>query len=349
MKRKNLLIVGFILFLMVSCETAEPTDEALLTPTLVEVEANTFTPSSTKTSTHTPEPTVTATRTPRPPTATRTPSPTIPAATATFISLVESIESPCINEKDWGDSYGWNNFSPDEKWIVIQCESSEFGSYTDIVSVDNNQSWQIFPRETYIPRDEWHWLLSFPFHWSGEGRYLYISIGIGDQDGPGLIFVNGVALRRLDLETGQISETFTPSDFRAAAMSISPNSRYLAYTNPALDSNVHIQNFQTGEEITYQLEEYFENIGLFTWSDDSKKLAFSATDSKFNSGDYSSGMSLYVLDQETGMVTLLINSPPKLYFAKKWLSSDEILFSALWEEEQDFIFDLATMTFSPAP
>jgi hypothetical protein len=278
--------------------------------------------------------------------------PTDSPMTVSAEATIEAVVSPC-GEGERIEPWQWiESLSPNGKWAAFQCYSERLGTYANVIRTDYLQSWQVSYKDTYAKNHEAAEGISalvIPFNWSADERYFYVTIHIDAIDGPGTVLVNGHALYRLDLVTGQVSEILPSVPFLSYAMSISPNSRFLAYVKPGETSTFYVRDFQTGEEKTYSLSEEFDIPAFFVWAEDSKKLVFSVAYENFDIGVYSDGMGLFLLNRESDSLTMLIKDPPQLYVAKQWISETEILISILWDEFSlpDYIFDLETMTLTP--
>ena len=320
-----------------SATIPEPSTTATNTPT--QTPAPTYTPRATRTPTSTIEPYV---------------PPTIAPATVLAEATIEAVVSPCgdgqrIEPWQWIES-----LSPNGQWVAFQCYSEELGTYANITGIDSSLSWQVSYEQTYAANHEEAKgiaALVIPFHWSADGRYFYLTIHIDAIDGPAVALYNGHALYRLELASGQIAEVLPPvMPFFSYVMSISPNSRFLVYTRAGENEMFYVRDFQTGDEHVHELDASFDTTAFFQWSEDNKKLAFSAVHRDLIWGeDYSAGMSLFLLELETGNLSLLLQNPRNLYYPTGWLSPTQIYVSILFEsyDTAPYIFDLGTMMLYP--
>ena len=118
------------------------------------------------------------------------------------------------------------------------------------------------------------------YHWSKDGNFAYLIPSFCCVDVPQDIFFNGfqrgVGLYRLDLKTGKLAVVLPPSPTSVDAgyaFSFSLNDKYLAYLGLENLNEINVNTLKTGSVEKISLNKY-DFCGRFTWSADSKKLAF---------------------------------------------------------------------------
>jgi WD40 repeat protein len=321
--------VVVLLVFLVSCEgQVKPTVEI---PVSVSPSA-----SATRTSVPTHLPFPTFTETPRL-ADTVTPDFTTPTLTSVQ-ATIETLASFCDGESGRrSDILSFDqSFSPNGEWISILC-----GGYRKIFRVDGSQSWNFKFQEMY-EHDAPGFIKTH--HWPKDGRYAYLSAQISDMDGPGMIFVDGWALYRLDLSNGNISTVLQPVPYLSYSFAFSPTDRYLIYTHPRQPKLIHVYEFSSGEDITFSLGDDYVIAGIFLWSPDGKKVVFSAArENWFETDD---GFSLFMVDLSKQQINFLVSGKPHEICAKEWLSDNKILVAEWTTYWSGFVFDLSKMELS---
>lgn len=268
-------------------------------------------PTSTRT---TPKPTTSLTATVKP--VTRTPTST-PRATATGTQILPTPDGSLR-------SYA----SPDGKWIakVFSGTGSDTtpASYTKITSVDGVYEWTLGYddkyRQQYLSQEGFLW----PYHWSKDGRYLYIAIE-PQFDGP-LYFSDGAGLQRLDLQTGRVTDAISGAEFTFYAFSFSPNDASLAYVlewNTPL--KLIIRNLATGEERWTRLPEEYPQAGDIVWSPDGQKVILGVVVGDVDREEFA----VMQVDLRDLSQSIFAGSDKRLFRPQEWLNDNQVLLADL--------------------
>jgi hypothetical protein len=222
--------------------------------------------------------------------------------------------------------------SPDEQWVVSVCVDQ--GHYTRVARSDGAAKWKLpffVDENSYGPG--WYFQ---PYHWSKDGRYLYLTLGsLFAIDGPGLAFVEGFGLYRLELVSGDLV-TWFPADISGYSFSISLDEHWFIFVDPDNRQVVRIRDMLSGNEASLVFKEKYQTIGDFVWSQDSLKVIIVAAIRDWNSSD--AGFSLFSYDIETKQLTTLVDNDAHQLLPEVnedgdnvWLS-DEVLQLASWDD-----------------
>jgi hypothetical protein len=88
----------------------------------------------------------------------------------------------------------------------------------------------------------------------------------------------------MDLDSGEIITVLPPGDLSSSleyVLSISPTGRRLAYIYPSYSpasTTIHLLDLQNGEIRDIVLEENWQGVGWFHWSEDGLQLSFMVED-----------------------------------------------------------------------
>lgn len=335
----------------VALPTAVPlSQEAPLNPPVFPATA-TLEPTSTSQPDLTPTPAAeTGTAASVPPLADQQKPPTPLPATASAIATLDALQSPCGEDLRIGDWPGIESLSPNGRWAAYQCFSISAGSYVKVLSLDGRIAYTALFAETYaaVPTNgEQDPILTLPTHWSPDGRLLFLRTVFPDLRAPGAAFTDGYGLYRLNLLGGRLEQILPPvSGLEGYALEISPDGRSLAYTLPGEEAAFHVRDLETGAEETYTLDPRYPTIGLFAWSDDGSRLAFSAAGAGFGDPGYTGGFSVLLVDRRSHLVTLLLSDPPARYRVTGWNTSSEIVITALDPGSPVLLYNVDTQSLS---
>jgi WD40 repeat protein len=306
------------------------------------------------TATSTAHPSATLTQTPTiVPTQTRTriPTATTIPATAQAWATLESIRDPC-DDDDRVQAFApaGLQLSPDGEWVVHHCLNNDLVDYTIIRSFDGEKTYRYFFRNLYHTDDGYlpsGWVRAM--HWSIDGRFVYLALGVYDIDGAGPAFRDAYAIYRLHLSTGKLVEILgNPPPLGAYAASFSADSRWLAYS--ARPYTIFVRDLSTGTTQQYTIDESFVLIVRFLWSPDSNYLVIAAYQEEFDYGE-NSAIAIFLLNLATSEITLLVHDPPLGYIPREWLSPSQIRLGIFFNNEDlpDMIYDLETGEMMPMP
>lgn len=301
-----LIFIGLVGCVPPTNETMHPVSPERPTSSLIDPSGTPEPPHMEPTKSKTP----TATLTPRPGT------PTIPPTLGTQFSLMaQACDSP------------WNfDWSPDKQWIAVSCiVSFELGDLEVVINNSGDIKWPVYLHEVFRPSFkegpfEGHLT---PIHWSADGRFLYISASISVD--PGFLLANGLALYRLDLTNGAVSEIIHPQSWTPFAFSFSPRSRFLAYSPHYWEPfGIYIMDVLSGEVEFFKISEPYELAGDFAWSPDTETLVFKLGVGHF----FEYTIRLAVMDLQTGLYDVLPDDVPDVFRTFKWISNTLVEFHA---------------------
>jgi len=183
-----------------------------------------------------------------------------------------------------------------------------------------------------------------PFHWSKDGRYIYITCYHGPDDSSvkffGNHFKDGDCIFRLDMNTGEATEILPDMYPGYYAFAISPDDTQLVYTNQneAIVKIILLDLHTNKEKILFTADENILETGSFGWSPDMNKLLFSNSDK--NGID-----SIYMFDLETLEIETIISDMSRWFGFESWSDTGKVYYRdtyrALWE------LDLGNKSFIP--
>jgi hypothetical protein len=221
-----------------------------------------------------------------------------PARQLTFTQKVLRTTSPLIPQNDellspqltpnfyFEYCKKWGDLTSNEKWAICN-------KYEDPVIFINqsNQTWK-FSYNSFYGQDVLNSCTEL-LHTTNDGTYVYFSLPLDcmmiEPWFPGIIGVF-----RMNLNNGKVDRILGANyDFqnhigRTYNVSISPTGRRMAYIDDGtLPLILNIQDLNTGENRSFQLDSKYLNGGRFKWSQDGTKLALLlASKPKDESGDY---------------------------------------------------------------
>ena len=267
-----------------------------------------------------------------------------PSDFATLITHVTQIaqqyEKDCNGHLGRGFGAGDLPYSPDHVWRLSSCRDPKTGFlYTKVIQVNGSKSWVVPFYELFAAKikdssflkgikDSGQMVVA---HWSGDGKYVYFYPFVCCIDGP--VIFNGVPdLYQLALDTGKLMKVI-PSGGRVG---FSPDDHYLAYRT--LPATLHLLNLQTNEDKAFILDSNYVNLGVFSWSPDSRKLVFVAALQDWDKNAFEptpvsqNGFSLILLDLKTMMITTLIDNDMRMLVpdvgsyggSEPWMDDDSL-------------------------
>ncbi len=208
------------------------------------------------------------------------------------------------------DQYQWSGPGP---WSVYTCtpEGLDYQRrYTTVKNVDLSLAWT-------ISHSGFEWsnrpgALLWPYRWTDDGRYVYL-LPVTIPGGSGFnaegFFVNVRALFRLDLTNGNFT-SILPVTQGWYACSLSPNDRYLAYTEPSERTVVHIRDMGVDEIARVELGGEYELVGAYAWNGESTRVVFAAAAAGWL--ERGSGVSLFILTVDDPIPAVLSARDPRL-------------------------------------
>jgi hypothetical protein len=297
--------------LLVSCTGTQAVD---LSPTIENIPTTWMEIISTKVSTFTETPTITPDLTPSPtstPVATLTPAPT-----------TDRFGSSCPIFREISHEA---KISPDGKWMAARYygESESPDPPLRVVNMDCSKDWKIYYHD-YIGGDYGSKTLIDPYHWSKDGKFLYVGSG-SIASGCCWLGIRTILLVRLDLETGQQLELLNGGfDFK-----ISDSDRYLMFTPPAYQpydfAILDLQTMKTQEVFL----KFSKDIDLIyaTMSPDDDKIVLPLFQ-QVESNDFEV-VSIGIIDRKTNEQKVLISGLKRgnELFPLRWVDANHVLVS----------------------
>jgi hypothetical protein len=234
--------------------------------------------------------------------------------------------------------------SPDGKWVAVECLNYETGVYN---LDDPSKVWLLPYGKTLGLEIENRTIMgSLKIkHWSSDGRYLYLSPVPCCRDGGCVDYFEGIALLRLDLITGKVSQTLKlGKDSQFYNYSFSPNDTYLAYIRTWLDHPIiNIRNMQTGEEQQIPIDGPYSKVGDIVWSPSNSEIIFST-----RTGESCENLHYFLVEMEMTdhIQKVLINGSTSHYRPTEWMKNNMII---LQEGYADYYysFNPSTLIINP--
>jgi len=281
---------------------------------------------------YTPTPTRTQTRTP---TETATFSTTRQAIRATENAIIPGCGLPMSDYH-----------SPDGRWVAVECMEHLTAVYNQ---ADPSIIHVLKYGETFgLEYDEGNdfGMLGVEF-WSLDGQFLYLAPYPCCLDGGCPSYLDGLALLRLDVFTGEVTYTLRPGErLDFYNISFSTDGTLLAYFREWIEHPIlNIQNLTTGEEIHIPLGDQYDEAGDVVWSPDKSRIAFSA-----RTGQECSEMVSYlvIMDLDDLSQTRLIETPGGEPRPLSWTQDGNIIF--MWGYGPDYgSVNVSTGVITPYP
>jgi hypothetical protein len=163
-------------------------------------------------------------------------------------------------------------------------------------------------------------------HWSGDGKYLYVSPYDGSEGGFEEFWRSKTILIRIDLEKGTWLDTNM-----GPAFSFSPNDNFIAYRN---GQKITIYDHQSAKSREAEVSSDYGAFGHFVWSPDGNEIIFisSTTDLDEERPD---GFTLLLLNTETMTMKVILENDDRYLYPLEWPSDDTVLLESLFEVTED--------------
>jgi WD40 repeat protein len=201
-------------------------------------------------------------------------------------------------------------------------QSSDWNNF-EIVSVDGTQLWTYSYENKFDAGEPG----ANPFHWSNDGKYIYMTCYHGPDDGSTKFFGNdlkdGDCVFRFDVDTGEVVEIVPEIRPGYYAFSISPNDNLLVYANQT-ETPVQIKLLDLNsnkEKVLFTADDEILEAGNFGWSPDLSKLIFS-TMKIIN--DKERAYSIRILDLESLETQVIIENTHERLRYEAWDEEDTI-------------------------
>ena len=317
------LAMFFLIFVLVSCGSAQPTSHPTAIPTIFF--ADTFTPQPTPTITLT----VTASTTPTPSiTYTPLPSATMDltraafdayhapteAAEATSVPLTEEARATTNAAFPEACGYQYPSVSPDGNWLADDCGEFHVVSRNGQKKIVITHK-ELAPPDTYVSD-------VIPYYWSKDSQNLYFTprFCCADTDANGW----GGPLYRLDLRSSKWAKMIGGGFFNY--YSFSPTGRRLLYiphdqgSGPPVE--LHIIDLKSGADQKLNLNS-FEQAGWVLWKPDGTSFVISGQVGNFYEENRQFALLLVSLDDLSITELVSLGKHNELY-ATDW-SNDDVL------------------------
>jgi hypothetical protein len=243
--------------------------------------------------------------------------PTTPALSLTQAAASGLCDLGASRLNDWNSS-----FSPVGPWGAVLCEGDPL--LTRVYRLDINVMWRL-PAYTLEFAAASERAMLKPFHWSPDGKYLYLAALICCQPESTAGFEDGYSLMRLDLTSGVLVPVLGPLHQRDGfALSFSPGDRYLSYVAPGEIVLVHIVDLLKGGDNIVHLKARYWDAGRFSWSPDGRKLLITAAMPGWTTGE--GGFSILLYDLPNQKLRLLVDNDLRqpAPASPQWLNEEEV-------------------------
>jgi hypothetical protein len=237
-------------------------------------------------------------------------------------------------------------YSPDGNWVVVMC--MDIDSSTGIYNRNNpSQAWRLNYKTIFgvdVPRGAPHFI--YPWHWTADGQYVYLSIYPCCLDGGCPEYLSGEALVRLDLLTGKVTQTLQPGEggLKMYYFKISPDDTTLAYLRTWLPHPIlNLENLISGEVQHIPLGDQYDEAGYIIWSPDKSHILLSA-----RTGEPCDNFTYYLvmLDLDDFEQTVLLESTSAEYAPIRWTEANQIIVYVNYDKGY-ITLDLTTGETSP--
>jgi hypothetical protein len=193
-----------------------------------------------------------------------------------------------------------------------------------------------------------------PFHWSQDGKYIYITCHHGPHDSSnkyrGSHFKDGDCVIRIDVDTGKVAEIIPDMYPGYYAFAISPDDKQLVYANQnETPVKIKLLDLVTLEErVLFTNDETILEVGSFGWSPKMDRLIFSTLDTKDPN-------SIFTLELRNLEIQPIVNNFDRWLDFESWDGQEHVYYRdtyrAVWELnlESKMLKPLAvpTLTLSP--
>jgi WD40 repeat protein len=182
-----------------------------------------------------------------------------------------------------------------------------------------------------------------PFHWSKDGRYLFIAAKGAGDGGPTLGLDYEGTLIRVNLKNGTWEDTGI-----SGTMSFSPTDQYIAYS-AANNSEIRIMDLKSGTETKFFVTDYYRYFSKFVWSPSGRKIIVAALpedwfeaifpEARIKTEGIVSG--LYVIDLDLKTIYKVHESAYPFYYPVCWSEDNKITLDRM-NEHGEWTLDLST-------
>ena len=164
-----------------------------------------------------------------------------------------------------------------------------------------------------------------PFHWSKDGKFIYITCYHGPHDSSnkfrGSHFKDGDCVFRFDVDAGEVTEIIPDMYPGYYAFAISPDDKQLVYANQN-ETSVKIKLLDLGtleENVLFTADETILEAGSFGWSPNSDRLIFSTLDTK-------DANSIFMLDLRSLEIQPIVNNFDRWLDLEFWDGQERVYY-----------------------
>lgn len=236
------------------------------------------------------------------------------------------------------------SYSPDGQWVAFECLEPGMGVYN---IVEPSKAWYFSYHAVFGLKYQNgnHFGKLRPFHWSGDGNYLYFTPSTGG-DGGCPHYREGYTLLKLELSTGLYTNLFESSDSLGYYdFSFSNNDAFLVYVDAGQEQKaITLEETATGNTLKVALDKKYATVGDLIWSPDDTLIAFSArTGEECEASTYD----IIVMDLKNHHQSIILGNSTQYYRPIQWLDNYCILVDTNPYTEDYYELDLQTGKLSP--
>lgn len=242
------------------------------------------------------------------------------------------------------------------QWMVFTCspKDGEYEKrYTQVMRNDGTRTWKISHRDfAWSQRQD---ALLATYRWTHDGRYLYLRPYTYPSPSGGFTALTyftrgGSALYRLNLETGEF-ESILSDNPRQLSFVLSPDDRYLIYTDTEEKYVVHIWDVNDSREIQiFQLEPKYILAGAYEWKPDSSMVIFAAAIDGWDTGK--AGFSLFKITIRNMHMQIILENDLRLFIPAwdwkigkaQWSDNNTLPLNSHAESSQDSVWAIDVRT-----
>jgi hypothetical protein len=190
-------------------------------------------------------------------------------ATMSAESILSTLPYTC---KEPTQNYPWQgSISPDGRWAAIVCfgYSDGISHYIHAVNLLTGVEWDVQPE---LPEFFVDYFTPIPFHWSRDGKYLFIVIEISEESHG---YGHDASVIRLDLMTGKQEMLMEIEDqYTLYSFTFSDDDQFLLSISQSDPANLTIKNLKSLDEQKIPLGDQFAVAGNALLSPEGSKVVF---------------------------------------------------------------------------
>lgn len=267
------------------------------------------------------EATITLTKTKR---LTQTPAPRFTLTTTVILPTYEWMEATENVLFPWCGPENRRFYSDSGDWVASRCINRSMGVYN---AKDLRKKFYFTFREVYGSKYEngnGDGQI-VPIHFSHDEEYYYFTVYHPGDGGCGN-YADYMALFKLNLTTGEITEQVTPEEKNYYNFSFSSDDKFLAYFTSNLGNpNLYLQDLNNNEKKMISINDVYSDAGFMVWSPDNDQLIFAA-----RSGEDCFDMDYYVvsINLNNFKQKVIIQEKNLAIIPVRWVDFEHILVEA---------------------